>query len=187
LGTHANSDILVTFPPGAKTFQAQVGIDNNRDTRGTHGSVHFSVELGGQQVFRSDTLRGGNVPVAVNIDLPPDARELVLKVDTTPDGPAHDQADWADAHLVMADGRTLWLDEQEQSFLGTATPFSFDYGGAASGEVMKNCPRTVETQDEKDCLWHTVTCGGLGMRCYSLPASRTSRIGHTVNTSTSSP
>jgi len=38
LGTHANSEITVSVPLGAKTFKAFVGVDNNYDTQGKHGS-----------------------------------------------------------------------------------------------------------------------------------------------------
>ena len=146
LGTHANSEIAVTVPPGARRFEAFVGIDNNDDTGGTRGSVQFSVELEGRGCS-APRLTGGMAPVPVSIDLPADTRELVLKVDTTPDGPAHDQADWADARLVMADGRTLWLDEGQSRFflLQTDPPFSFLYAGTPSAELLSGWEHAVET------------------------------------------
>ena len=135
LGTHANSEIVLHLPPDAKEFKAFVGIDNNFDTGGVRGSVQFSVEIGGKEVFRTPTLHGGNEPVAVDVPLPDGTRQLTLKVDTTADGPAHDQADWADACIVTRSGRTLWADEDRQPFLTAATPFSFRYGGDSSGEL----------------------------------------------------
>src|SRR5512137_2819809 len=41
LGTHANSEIVVTLPPTAKTFKAFAGVDNNADTQGKFGTVAF--------------------------------------------------------------------------------------------------------------------------------------------------
>ncbi len=159
LGTHANSEIAVTVPPGARRFEAFVGIDNNDDTGGTRGSVQFSVELEGREVFRTETLTGGMAPVPVSIDLPADTRELVLKVDTTPDGPAHDQADWADARLVMADGRTLWLDEGQRRFflLQTDPPFSFLYAGTPSAELLSGWEHAVETHEADDWVEYRAT------------------------------
>ena len=156
LGTHANSDLLVTIPPGSKTFKAMVGIDNNYDTQGIRGSVQFSVEIGGKEVFRTATLKGGNAPVPVSVELPKDTREIVLKVDTTADGPAHDQADWADAQIITDDGRTVWIDQQPSQFLVAGLPFSFQYGGAASGEALKGWKHAAETKEDKDATRHTV-------------------------------
>ncbi len=57
LGTHANSEIVLHLPPGARVFKAFAGIDNNLDTQGRHGTAQFSVEAGGKELFRTPTLR----------------------------------------------------------------------------------------------------------------------------------
>ena len=83
LGTHANSEIVVTLPAVAKSFHAFAGIDNNYDTAGVHGSAVFTVELDGQPVYQSSTLHGGNEPAEVNVpmpDRPPDSRPLAEPV-----------------------------------------------------------------------------------------------------------
>ena len=36
---------------------------------------------------------------------------------TTPDGPAYDQSDWADARLIAADGHPIYLDEDRGNLL----------------------------------------------------------------------
>lgn len=77
IGTHAHSEIAVTVPAGAKAFHASVGVDNNDDTAGRHGSVQFIVEVGGKEALRTPTLRGGGEPVAVNVDLQADATYTV--------------------------------------------------------------------------------------------------------------
>ncbi len=149
LGTHANSDILVRVPQGATRFEAFAGIDNNYDTGGTRGSVEFSVEIGDKEVFRSPVLRGGNDPHPVSVDLPAGTEALVLKVDTTPDGPAHDQSDWADARFVFADGRAVWLDEgyDTPALADGAAPFSFQYGGKSSADFLAALTREVRSQE----------------------------------------
>ncbi|MGQ9732618.1 MAG: NPCBM/NEW2 domain-containing protein [Candidatus Zipacnadales bacterium] len=159
LGTHANSEIAVTLPPGARKFTALVGIDNNYDTQGHRGSVQFSAEVDGQEAFHTDTLRGGQEPVLVSIDLPEKARELVLRVDTTADGPAYDQADWADAQLLMADGSVRYLDENHTVFLVAADqpPFSFTYGAQPSRALLSQWTRTSEVRNLSDATERRVT------------------------------
>jgi alpha-galactosidase len=156
LGTHANSEIAVSLPAAAKAFQAMVGIDNNYDTAGVHGTVQFSVEIGGKEVFRTATLKGGDAPVAVNVAIPEGTKELVLKVDTTPDGPSHDQADWAEAAIVLTNGKQISL-SSTSSFIDYTAPFSFRYNGAESGEFLKTWKRTVETKELSDRVQHQVT------------------------------
>jgi len=156
LGTHANSELVLSLPADAKTFEASVGIDNNFDTGGVRGSVQFSVEAGGQELFRSPTLKGSDEAMPVRVELPAGARQLTLKVDTTPDGPSHDQADWADARIITADGRTLWADDDRQPFLGRGLPFSFSYGGQPSAGLMETWNRTVETSELPGRTVHTV-------------------------------
>ena len=136
LGTHANSEIVLHLPPGAKVFKAFAGIDNNSDTQGKHGTAQFSVEAGGKELFRTPTLRGGEEPVAVEVNLPAGTRQLILKVDATPDGTSHDQADWAEAGVVLENGKTVPADAGQQTFLGQSLPFSFMYGGVSSTGLL---------------------------------------------------
>jgi len=159
LGTHANSEIAVSIPPGAKAFKACVGLDNNADTRQGRGSIVFAIEVQDKAVFRSPVLRCGDEPVPVSVDLPGGTKQLILKVDATPDGTGWDQADWAEAHLVMTDGSRLWLDDQPARTIlaSTAPPLSFVYDGAASAELLKAWPRSVKTKDGETFTLHEVT------------------------------
>jgi alpha-galactosidase len=158
LGTHANSEIVVTLPAGAKTFNACVGVDNNPDTGGVRGTVEFIVEANGKELLHTPTLKGGGEPVPVSLGIPKGATQLTLKVDATPDGTACDQADWADAQLVLEDGAVLWLDENQPDllFLRAEPPFSFIYAGAPSAQFLKTWPRASETKDLKDRVEHHV-------------------------------
>lgn len=105
LGTHAPSEILVNLPSPGKKFTAKVGVN-----AGQNGSVKFVVEVGGKAIFQSDILRKTAEPVSVDVGLD-GATEFVLKVTDGGDGPANDHADWAAASVVLADGKTLPLDE----------------------------------------------------------------------------
>ncbi|HOZ48783.1 MAG TPA: NPCBM/NEW2 domain-containing protein [Candidatus Hydrogenedentes bacterium] len=150
LGTHANSEIAIGVPEGATRFEAFVGIDTNYDTQGKHGSVEFSVEIDGREVVRTPTLRGGNAAYPIAFELPNGARQMLLKVDTTADGPSHDQSDWADARFVLADGQACWLDEGHANpFLSDAQPpFSFRYGDQASADFLAGWTHTAESEEQ---------------------------------------
>jgi alpha-galactosidase len=150
LGTHANSEIRVHVPATARRFQAWAGIDNNYDTGGVHGSVQFSVEIAGREVFRSPTVKGGQEPLRVDLELPAGTREFLLKVDTTPDGAGWDQSDWADAKIALEDGTALRLDDAKPVFMQPGLPFSFKYGDAASADLLKSWKRTAESKDAPD-------------------------------------
>jgi alpha-galactosidase len=166
LGTHANSELVLHLPRGAKAFQAWVGIDNNSDTGGQRGSVQFVIVAGGGELFRSATRRGNDEPLPVRVDLPPDTPELVLKVDGTADGVAHDQADWADAQVELEDGSVVWADEDRQGFLSPALPFSFIYDGVNSADLLNKWARTSDTRDDRNRIVHVVhwTDPGAGLR-----------------------
>lgn len=168
LGTHANSDILVRLPPRAKAFKALIGVDTDDNPA---GSVQFSVEAGGKELFRSEVCKSGEKAVAVEVAIPAGATELNLKTDTTPDGPACDHADWAEARLVLADGNTLWLDAMklldapEGPLLpGRKPPFSFIYDGRASEAFLPNWNREEKGGPED---------GGRGSRIVSWADTQT--------------
>ncbi|MHB0997845.1 MAG: NPCBM/NEW2 domain-containing protein [Armatimonadota bacterium] len=158
LGTHANSELKVTLPSGSKQFNSFIGIDNNYDTKGVLGSVLFIVEIDAKEVFRSSILKGGDAPVPVSINIPSGASELTLKVDTTDDGPSCDQADWADAQLVMTDGSIRWLDEgySDNLLRNTDRPFSFLYGGVPSSEFINTWKHTVKRTEESEFIKYLV-------------------------------
>ncbi|MCY3023579.1 MAG: NPCBM/NEW2 domain-containing protein, partial [Planctomycetota bacterium] len=161
LGSHANSELAVSFDPGSvKSFKAFAGVDNNHDTRGEFGTVEFSIGLAGKEVWRSKVLRSGDDPLPVSIDVPATAGELVLKADATADGPAHDHADWADAQLVMNDGRAIWLDElvpvpkAGDLWPSDKPPFLFSYDGKSSSEFLASWPRKTQSKDVADRVEH---------------------------------
>lgn len=149
LGTHANSEIVATVPEGAVRFEAFAGIDNNADTGGQRGSAVFIVETAGQEILRTPVLRGGEAPVPIKVDLPAGLSALTLKVDTTEDGPSHDQADWADARYILADGSGIWLDEghYRPPMAPSRAPFSFRYAGQDSHGFLQDWERTAASED----------------------------------------
>jgi alpha-galactosidase len=156
LGTHAYSELVLQLPPGAKVFRAIVGVDNNPDTGGTRGSVQFVVEAEGRELFRSPVRRASDAPLPVEVKLPAGLDSLVLKVEPTADGVSHDQADWAEAAIELADGRRVWVDTDPPPFLECTVPFSFRYGGRSSAELLSAWDRDTQMRETRSHFLHTV-------------------------------
>jgi alpha-galactosidase len=158
---HATSKIVVHLPSPGRTFEAVVGVDSNEQTHG-HGSIVFDVELRGKKVFHSDVLREGMTGVPVKVDLD-GATEFTLSVGDGGDGIACDHADWADANITLADGKTIRLADLPMAG-GPAVvdpqtpPFSFVYGGKSSSELLKTW-EVARTSQEIDSqrVQHTIT------------------------------
>jgi alpha-galactosidase len=137
---HAPSQIVVRLPAPGDTFTAVVGIDSNEQTSGGHGSVDFLVQIGGVDKFRSGVLREGMAGKSVKVGLG-GVTELVIRGDETPDGNGWDHADWAEAKVLLKDGREVWLDDLpardgESERFATEPPFSFVYGGRPSTALL---------------------------------------------------
>jgi alpha-galactosidase len=139
LGSHAFSDIAISLPSPGKTFHAFIGVDNNYDTAGVHGSVDFSVKVGDKEIYHSPVLTCGQAPVELNLPLN-GATEFSLHIANGGDGDSYDQSDWADAKTILENGKELWLDEMHRvappAGFKPGLPFSFTYGGKASAELL---------------------------------------------------
>ncbi|MEW6746681.1 MAG: alpha-galactosidase [Planctomycetota bacterium] len=173
LGSHSVSDILVRLPSSGATFTADAGVDNNYDTAGRRGTVIFTVEVGGKEAFRSDVRRGGQAPIPVRVDLG-GARELVLHILDAGDGPGWDQADWAEAAVMLANGERLWLDELQvlpaPATFATSIPFSFIYGGKPSSELLpdwtvRNVKAPKAATKDVESVIYTDPATGLEITC----------------------
>ena len=73
-------------------------------------SVRFHVSVDGKDVFATDVIRAGAAPQAIDVPLS-GAKSFDLTVDVGGDDRNSDQADWADAKVVLQDGSELWLDD----------------------------------------------------------------------------
>ncbi len=174
---HAASEIVVRLPGPGKVFEAVVGVDTNEQTTGGRGSVVFSVEVAGKEVFRSDTIREGMPGLPVSIDLG-GATQLILRVADGGDGIACDQADWADAKVGLVDGREVWLADLPMAggpaVADAQAPFfSFTYGGQSSRELLKtwSLERASQRLDEhriERTLTYTDPATGLVVRCVGI-------------------
>lgn len=174
---HAPSKIVVRLPSPGKTFTAVVGVDSNLQTKPGRGSVVFSVKLGDREAFRSEVLREGKVATPVAVDLGGD-QGFILEVSDAGDGMSHDQADWGNAQVELADGQTVWLDDLpmlglQRGPLATDPPFSFTYGDRPFAELWKHwrLERTSRKLDERRTertLSYTDPESGLVVRCVAV-------------------
>jgi hypothetical protein len=86
---------------GYRKFQAELAVD---DAAGLRGSVIFKVLLEGQAggwqaAYESPTIRGGDPPLAMSLDLK-GALRMALIIDFADRGDECDYADWLCARLV---------------------------------------------------------------------------------------
>ena len=142
---HAPSKLVVQLDSPGKTFAAVVGVDSNECTRPGLGSVVFSVMVGGKVAAQSPVLREGAAGVPLEVDLG-GATSFTLEASDGGDGFSSDHADWADARVLLADGRELWLGDLPEASDGDALPFSFVYDGTPSKWLLPRWPRKDATQ-----------------------------------------
>lgn len=174
---HAVSRVVVYLPGPGSRFESVVGVDSNDQTSGGRGSVVFSVKGEDKVLWESSLMREGmeGIPVAVDLH---GARAFTLMVRDGGDGIACDQADWADAKVILEDGSEVWLGDMPQ--LGvqrtpyTASPFfSFKYQGKPSSEFLEtwNVERTFTALD-KQRTQHQILYKdpetGLSIRCEGI-------------------
>ena len=169
LGIHAVSEVNVFLPTPARRLTAHIGIDD--ETKGL-GSVIFTVETEGRELFRSGVCRGHDAPVPVSVELN-GAKKVTLRVLDAGDGVIHmAHADWADAKILLADGHEILLDELSlvDGEFFDELPFSFTLDGKSSRTFLHEWRRTVKSESEKDgrtlhVLSFSDPTTGLELRC----------------------
>jgi len=96
IGMHSAARLTYQLDRPYRRFQAKLGID---DSAGGGGSVRFRVYVDGRQKYTGGTVRGGDSPLPVSVDLE-GARRIDLIVDFADRADQQDHADWLDARLV---------------------------------------------------------------------------------------
>lgn len=173
LGTRANCDIVIHANEPIVRFTALVGVDRGADKTTDAGSVVFAVYGDRTRLYQSGVLRGGMKPEAVNIDTGT-TRWLHLRVGDAWDGSADDHADWADARIELASGRSVWVDEIAEGIVPAVEPgpcFSFVYDGRDSGELLERWRHERKrVSADQDCTLDRVVWsepdGGLQIVCH---------------------
>ncbi len=174
---HAVSKVVVRLPSPGKSFSATVGVDKNENTI-SGGTIIFSVTANGKKAFDSGLLRSNMASVPALADLG-HAAEFTLEVGDGGDGISCDQADWADAKVILEDGRTLWLGDfpfESNRTCGTEPFFSFLYGGKPSSELLgswevKRASSKIDENRTERTLTYTDPKTGLEIRCEGVEFS----------------
>ena len=96
LGTHANSQIRYLVNNRYQRFEAEVGVDDEKDGGGT---VVFQVFADGRRVFDSGIMRGKQSAKRISVPLE-NVEELLLVATDAGDGINCDHGDWAEARLI---------------------------------------------------------------------------------------
>jgi alpha-galactosidase len=127
------------LPSAAKDFEAIGALNLDWFGRGdSSDQATFSVEVDGKEAASPVLIVGGGAGVPIRADLH-GAREFVLFVGH-PTKPQSPTIIWADARVLLEDGRSIWLDDLPVSPLADPPtlepPFSFRYGGIPSSEIL---------------------------------------------------
>ncbi|MEI6390322.1 MAG: NPCBM/NEW2 domain-containing protein [Verrucomicrobiota bacterium] len=150
IGVNSLSVMRVVLEKPAKSFTSVIGLDRNVDN--TAASVRFHVGVDGKDVFATDVIKAGPAPKAIDVPLS-GAKSFELTVDVGGDDRGWDQADWADAKVVLQDGSELWLDDiARQATPAGGLPFSFVYGGKHSSELINEWKREVNAEKVSDTI-----------------------------------
>jgi alpha-galactosidase len=101
LGTHATSLMRIALGGHGERFTASVGVD---DEVGRRGSITFKVIGDNKTLWESGVMHGGDAAKTVSVDLH-GVKTLLLNVGDAGDGITYDHGDWADAQIVMTEGK----------------------------------------------------------------------------------
>lgn len=179
---HAESRLTVRLDRPARSLHACVGVDSNEQTRPGQGSVVFVVRANGKEIWRSEVLREGMPAVPVDVTLG-GVQEFTLEVSPADDGISCDQADWADAYVVLeaaAGGSEekvwlgdLYIDDPRHCAHSPEPPFSFQYGDQMSRDFLSSWPRSRASRKLDDRrMEHSLVCTdpatGLQVRCVCI-------------------
>jgi hypothetical protein len=149
IGTNSNATLRVTLPAAAVRLQAVFGIDDN--AAGTTATSGLRVVSGGASLLDSGTLSANDAPRT--LDLPLEGiSSFDLIIHDGGDGRSYDQMSFGDLRVILADGKTVWLDDALKDTAGaipTGLPFSFTYGGRHSSEFLASWDYEM-TEEEPD-------------------------------------
>ena len=175
--------VVVHLPLAARSFEAVVGADSNRDDMGYggRGSFVLSVEAHGSELYHSQVMHEGMAGVPTSINLA-GAKEFALELKPVGarnpwDQAAWDQADWAEARVTLADGSSLALADLPMgpapapSTVGP--PIAFRYGDRPSSELLKTWEfnrreRRLDSNRTEYVLSYRDPKTGLLVRCEAI-------------------
>ncbi|NLH71721.1 MAG: hypothetical protein GX456_01550 [Verrucomicrobia bacterium] len=114
LAFNSTKHIQVNLPGPGKRFIADVGLENNDDTRRGaamgNGSVTFHVLVNGKEMAASPVMRLKDEPMHFDVDLNGE-RAFEIRIKDGGDGRGWDQGLWAEATVELTDGTVLRLQD----------------------------------------------------------------------------
>jgi len=148
LGSHADSEIVIGSERPMKRFRAMAGVDDNPNSRiSSAARMVFSVEVQGRELWRSPILGVASSPVPVDVALPADTCELVLRAKAAGGMISYAHADWADAVVTVGQAAVRFEGGPLANRLPHGSgPFSFVYGGKASADLLPGWKRSDITR-----------------------------------------
>ena len=182
LAFNSTKHLLVVLDRPGERFVADVGLENNDNTRAGaamgNGSVTFHVLVEGKEVFASPVMRIKDAARAVDVPLS-GARQFEIRIKDGGDGRGWDQGLWAEATVRLQDGAGILLQDLPLGQVGparpslTQPPFSFVYDGKPSTELLKSwktdyASRKLDAQRTQHTLTYTAPAGGLEVRCVAV-------------------
>ncbi|UCG59083.1 MAG: NPCBM/NEW2 domain-containing protein, partial [Phycisphaerales bacterium] len=179
LAFNSTKHLEVVLDRPAEQFVADVGLENNDDTRRgaamDHGSVTFHVLVEGKEVFASPVLRLKDGAHSASVPLK-GATKFEIRVKDGGDGRGWDQALWADAVVKYQDRTSVRLQDLplgqtlRERLSPAEPPFSFLYDGKPSNELLKRWEikrdtQRLDTRYTKHTLIYAEPAGRLQIRC----------------------
>jgi alpha-galactosidase len=149
LSFNSTKHLLVQLGQPGRRFTAQVGLENNDDTRRGEtlgqGSVTFHVLVDGKETFDSPVRRRKDGPLALDVPLQ-GVQEFEIRVKDGGDGRGWDQALWAEAQVELADGTTVRLQDLPLAGASGTNPFGFSflYHGSNSFALLNQWQSSVK-------------------------------------------
>ncbi len=169
---HAPSKIIVRLPGPGKAFTSSIGLDSHAGG----GSVVFSVKVNDKSAFQSEVIKQGMDPVPVDVDLA-GSRQFSIEVDSTSDGISCDQANWADAKVTLANGKSIWIADLPSVggpvVVDKELPFTFTYGGQPSARLLEaweldKSSKQLDANRTQHTLIYTDPKTSLEVRCVAI-------------------
>ncbi len=161
IGANSPSEILVTLAGPCKRLTGLYGLDMSAFR--SPGSCEFIVKAGEEELFRSPVIKGDGKAYPLDVDMK-GVREFSLVITDGGDGPTCDHADWAELKAEYEDGTEEYLSDIAGIPAAEAAPFSFEYGGRASGEFLAgwayDCrDRELEDRTVRTAVWSDPATG----------------------------
>ncbi len=119
VGSHAPGTIYIELDGSPGRFQAVAGVDDETKNR---GSIRVMIYGDTKRLFQSETLKGGQAPVEIDVDVT-GVRRLVLMMGNGGDDNSFDHVDWCDAKFVLEGTAPKVVEApKEEQFILTPKP-----------------------------------------------------------------